>query len=130
MSLSAEGQTNPLPNDGAAQKQGTSPGGIPQRKLGRADVQISALGEGWRVCRVDYVEKESKVLIRVEETTALWPTQSCPHCGRKAMGGYDHAPERRWRHLTVAARPVQGMSEDFCRADAVGGPQPWIDAGV
>ena len=63
--------------------------------------QILALGEGWRVGRVDYIEKESKVTIGIEETPALWPTQSCPHCGRKQVGGYDHAPERRWRHLNV-----------------------------
>ena len=63
--------------------------------------QILALGEGWRVSRVDYVEKERKVLIRIEETPALWPGQSCPHCECKAVSGYDHAPERRWRHLNV-----------------------------
>ena len=63
--------------------------------------QILALGETWRVNRVDYVEKESKVLIRVEETPALWATESCPHCNSKTVGGYDHAPERRWRHLNV-----------------------------
>ena len=32
--------------------------------------QILALGDAWRVSRVDYVERESKVLIRVEETPA------------------------------------------------------------
>ena len=63
--------------------------------------QILALGEAWRVSRVDYVEKESKVLIRVEETPALWATESCPNCDGKSVGGYDHAPERRWRHLNV-----------------------------
>jgi len=34
--------------------------------------QILALGEAWRVKRMDYVEQESKVLIRVEDTPALW----------------------------------------------------------
>jgi transposase len=63
--------------------------------------QILALGEAWRVRQVDYVEKESKVLIRVEETPAVWATQSCPDCQSKSVGGYDHAPERRWRHLNV-----------------------------
>jgi transposase len=63
--------------------------------------QILALGEAWRVRQVDYVEKESKVLIRVEETPAVWATQNCPHCRSKSVGGYDHAPERRWRHLNV-----------------------------
>lgn len=63
--------------------------------------QILALGEAWRVRQVDYVEKESQVLIRVEETPALWATESCPHCRAKSVGGYDHAPERRWRHLNI-----------------------------
>lgn len=62
---------------------------------------ILALGESWRIKQVDYVEQASKVLIRVEETPALWRAESCPHCGRKSVGGYDHAPERRWRHLNV-----------------------------
>jgi len=63
--------------------------------------QILALGEAWRVRQVEYVEKESKVLIQVEETPQLWATESCPHCPSKSVGGYDHAPERRWRHLNV-----------------------------
>jgi transposase len=72
--------------------------------------QILALGEAWRVKGVDYVEKESKVLIRVEETSKLWPTESCPHCSSKSVSGYDHAPERRWRHLNVC----QLQSEIVC----------------
>jgi transposase len=72
--------------------------------------QILALGESWRVNRVEYIEKESKVLIRVEETAQLWPAESCPHCGRKLVVGYDHAPERRWRHLNVC----QLQSEIVC----------------
>ena len=63
--------------------------------------QILALGEGWRVSAVDYVETASQVLIRVEDLPALWATQSCPHCQAKSVAGYDHAPERRWRHLNV-----------------------------
>jgi transposase len=72
--------------------------------------QILALGEGWQVSRVDYVAKESKVLIRVEETPALWSSQSCPHCQHQSIGGYDHAPERFWRHLNVC----QLQSEIVC----------------
>lgn len=71
---------------------------------------VLALGEGWRIKSVDYVEKESKVLIRVEETPALWSTEGCPHCQTKTVGGYDHAPERRWRHLNVC----QLQSEIVC----------------
>jgi hypothetical protein len=72
--------------------------------------QILALGEAWRVVRVDYQEKESKVLIRVEETPELWPQESCPQCAAKTVRGYDHAPERRWRHLNVC----QLQSEIAC----------------
>jgi len=72
--------------------------------------QILALGEAWRVNRMDYIEKESKVLIRVEETPILWQQESCPHCNSKAVRGYDHAPERRWRHLNVC----QLQSEIVC----------------
>lgn len=71
---------------------------------------ILALGEGWRIQSVDYVEKESKVLIHVEETSALWPGECCPHCQGKPVGGYDHAPERRWRHLNIC----QLQSELVC----------------
>jgi transposase len=63
--------------------------------------QILGLGDAWRVSRMDYVEKASKVLIQVEGTPALWATESCPHCASKSVGGYDHAPERSWRHLNV-----------------------------
>jgi transposase len=72
--------------------------------------QILALGEAWRVNRMDYIEKESKVLIRVEESPALWKQESCPHCNSKSVCGYDHAPERRWRHLNVC----QLQSEIVC----------------
>jgi transposase len=71
---------------------------------------ILALGDGWRIKQVDYVEAESKVLIRVEEMAALWPTEKCPYCGRATVRGYDHAPERRWRHLNVC----QLQSEIVC----------------
>lgn len=72
--------------------------------------QILALGEAWRVARMEYQEKEQRVLIRVEETPALWKEESCPHCGGKTVRGYDHAPERNWRHLNVC----QLQSEIVC----------------
>ncbi len=72
--------------------------------------KILVLGDGWRVRQVDYVEKESKVLIRVEETPALWASEGCPQCQSRRVGGYDHAPERRWRHLNVC----QLQSEIVC----------------
>jgi transposase len=63
--------------------------------------QILMLGEAWRVTTVDYLERERKVRICVEETAQLWASQECPHCGQRQVSGYDHAPERRWRHLNV-----------------------------
>ncbi|MGA2868114.1 MAG: ISL3 family transposase [Verrucomicrobiota bacterium] len=72
--------------------------------------QILALGDAWRVVRMDYPEKEQRVLIRVEETSALWKQEACAHCGHKIVRGYDHAPERRWRHLNVC----QLQSEIVC----------------
>ena len=72
--------------------------------------QVLALGEAWRVVRMDYLEKDQKVLIRVEDTPALWAQEHCPHCLGKSVGGYDHAPERRWRHLNIC----QLQSEIVC----------------
>jgi transposase len=79
---------------------------IPERVFQK----ILVLGDGWRVQQVDYLEKESKVQIRIQETDALWASQSCPHCNAKAVGGYDHAPQRVWRHLNVC----QLQSEIVC----------------
>ena len=72
--------------------------------------QVLALGEAWRVVRMDYLEKEQKVLLRVEDTPAVWAQERCPHCQGQSVGGYDHAPERRWRHLNVC----QLQSEIAC----------------
>ncbi len=72
--------------------------------------KILVLGDGWRVRQVDYLEKEGKVQIRIEETPALWAGQSCPDCHGTSIGGYDHAPERQWRHLNVC----QLQSEIVC----------------
>ena len=63
--------------------------------------QILALGDGWRVQQINYLDKDSKVVIRIEDTPALWAAESCPHCRSKTVSGYDHAPERTWRHLNV-----------------------------
>jgi aryl-alcohol dehydrogenase-like predicted oxidoreductase len=46
VALAANGQTTPAPKDDTSQNSGTSPGEIPRRKLGRAEVHISALGCG------------------------------------------------------------------------------------
>jgi len=78
---------------------------------------LLALGESWRIQQVEYVAKEGKVLIRVEETAALWQTEKCPHCGRMTVRGYDHAPERHWRHLNVCqlqSEIVSGLPRGEC----------------
>lgn len=63
--------------------------------------QILALGDAWQVTQMSYHEKEQRMEIRVKDTPALWRQEKCPHCGRLTVRGYDHAPERRWRHLNV-----------------------------
>jgi len=63
--------------------------------------EILALGDAWRVTAVDYLESERKVTVRIEETPQLWASEECPHCVCRQISGYDHAPERRWRHLNV-----------------------------
>jgi hypothetical protein len=47
--------------------------------------QLLVLGDGWRVRAVDYVEPQSKVVIRIEETPQLWGSQKCPHCEAAAV---------------------------------------------
>ncbi len=85
---------------------GKSAGMIPEKVFQK----ILLLGDAWRVRQINYVEKEGKVRIAVEETPALWAGEACPHCRRKNIGGYDHAPERTWRHLNVC----QLQSEIVC----------------
>ena len=80
--------------------------------------QILALGEAWRVTTVDYLEKERQVLIRVAETPKVWASQSCPHCACPSVSGYDHAPQRHWRHLNVcqlASEIVGALPRGQCR---------------
>jgi transposase len=80
--------------------------------------QILALGKAWRVARVDYLDKEREVIIRVEETSAVWAGQHCSHCASQSVGGYDHAPERQWRHLNVCqleSKIVCALPRGQCR---------------
>jgi len=112
---------------------------IPEKMLFN---QILSLGEVWRVVRMDYQEKESKVLIRVAETPALWPQESCPHCAAKTVRGYDHAPERRLAAFSTCAScsrrscvrcraaNVKAAGKNLHGARALGGTEPGIDAGV
>ena len=63
--------------------------------------QILALGEAWQGTTVDYAKKERQVSIVVQETPRLWAAERCPHCQGQEVRSYDHAPQRRWRHLNV-----------------------------
>ncbi len=91
--------------------------------------KILVLGNGWRVRRVDYVEEESKVLIRIEETAALWAREASPHCNARSVGGYDQRNfqklwtargggvlrERKKRcHHTMAAQPQDPYGTKEC----------------
>src|SRR3989442_3255176 len=94
--------------------------------------KILVLGDAWRVEQVDYVEKENKVLIRIEETPALWAGESCPHCNAKSVGGYDNRPKGTCRPLTVCklqseiASPLpRGQSKEGGKVYT--GLAPWED---
>lgn len=63
--------------------------------------EILVLGEEWKVKLVEYREEEKRVEITVEETAKLWGKEQCPQCNRQPVRGYDHVPEREWRHLNV-----------------------------
>ena len=63
--------------------------------------QILMLGDAWEVERVEYREAAKQVRIQIRETPSLWAKESCPCCNATEVGGYDHAPEREWRHLPV-----------------------------
>ena len=63
--------------------------------------QILILGDAWEVFTVDYEATQRKVFIRVRETPRLWPAAHCPKCNAQSVAGYDHVPERQWRHLNV-----------------------------
>ena len=81
--------------------------------------QILILGESWEVFAVDYDEAQSKVFIRVRETARLWPAEHCPKCNAQSVAGYDHVPERHWRHLNVCqlqSAVVCALPRGRCRA--------------
>ena len=81
--------------------------------------QILILGEGWEVFAVDYDASQRKVFIRVRETPRLWPAEHCPKCHAQSVAGYDHVPERHWRHLNVCqleSAIVCALPRGRCRA--------------
>jgi transposase len=63
--------------------------------------QILILGKSWEVFAVDYDEPQRKVFIRGRETPKLWAAECCPRCHGQSVAGYDHVPERHWRHWSV-----------------------------
>ena len=72
--------------------------------------QILWLGDDWQVTHTSYQENERRLAIRVVDKPNLWWEEMCPHCERPTVRGFDHAPERRWRHLNVC----QIQSEIVC----------------
>jgi transposase len=58
--------------------------------------QILGLSEPWEVVRVELKVQEQEVRIWVEHDAQA--RFNCPHCS-KPCALYDHAVERRWRHL-------------------------------
>jgi transposase len=58
------------------------------------------LGLNWEVVACQYDRSQSKVLLRVRETAALWQQERCPKDGG-LVSAYDHTEPLRWRHLNV-----------------------------
>lgn len=57
------------------------------------------LGQGWKVVRTEFEQKEQTFVICVEETERLWPEES-QRCGQE-VSCYDHVEPMQWRHLNV-----------------------------
>jgi transposase len=56
---------------------------------------LLGLDQNWLVAGVELDPASKRVTVKVEYVAGLIP---CPGCGRKSPR-YDHAAERRWRHL-------------------------------
>jgi len=61
--------------------------------------QLLGLGQGWKVVRTEFEQKEQTFVICVEETERLWPEES-QRCGQE-VSCYDHVEPMQWRHLNV-----------------------------
>ena len=56
---------------------------------------ILGITKPWRIARVDLTAADQRVDLWLEHAPTTWP---CPECGT-ALAGFDHVPERTWRHL-------------------------------
>ena len=61
--------------------------------------RLLELGEEWRMVGVHFEEAQRMVLLKVEETSGLWPAESLRAGG--PVNCYDHVEPMRWRHLNV-----------------------------
>jgi transposase len=62
--------------------------------------ELLGLGLSWEVTACQYDRSQSKVLLQVRETSALWQRERCPKDGG-LVRAYDHTEPLRWRHLNV-----------------------------
>ena len=61
--------------------------------------RLLELGEEWRMVGVHFEEAQRMFLLKVEETSGLWPAESLRQGG--PVSCYDHVEPMRWRHLNV-----------------------------
>ena len=61
--------------------------------------RLLELGEEWRMVGVHFEEAQRMFLLKVEETSGLWPAESLRAGG--PVNCYDHVEPMRWRHLNV-----------------------------
>ena len=61
--------------------------------------RLLELGEEWRMVGVHFEEAQRMFLLKVEETSGLWPAESLRSGG--PVSCYDHVEPMRWRHLNV-----------------------------
>ena len=61
--------------------------------------RLLELGEEWRMVGVHFEEAHRMFLLKVEETSGLWPAESLRAGG--PVNCYDHVEPMRWRHLNV-----------------------------
>jgi transposase len=62
--------------------------------------QLLGLGSNWEVVSLRLLEPDGTVEIEIRETGELWKDQKCAVDGH-ALVGFDHAQQRRWRHLNI-----------------------------
>lgn len=64
--------------------------------------QLLGLGKAWRAVEARLEASFSTLLLKIEETAALWPEERV----RAAIPVtcYDHVEPMKWRHLNVSVR--------------------------